>query len=443
MNALWAIAGAVSLAALALPVGQGARGGGAVYEKDVAFALDALEKECGHFFKQKGIDWSAVRKQFSAEVKSVKSDSEHWKLLVHLLARLRDGHAEVRQLEKGKNVKYPNAGEERRTGPGLFLCRSGKTILVKNAWAEAARAGIEPGSEVLEVDGQPAAKWLDARIALLRDTVSFSTEQQAFFFACHWGLADAPGTRREFSVKTPDGKTIKRTITYGKASFVPSGAAYPPAGLQTTKDLQYGKTASGFGYIHLRRAKEDLPEQTDTALAAIGAVPGLILDLRANGGGGMDHEAFLGRFVPQGKTLSFGNRYGSAGPNPYGGPIVVLIDGNVRSTGETASGIFKEDGRAYMIGESATAGMSSQKKTLELPSQLFGLYVSVASNKGRFNGGRGIEGIGVIPHEVVEFAAKDLAAKADTLILRAEELLKKGFPKGKVPYDPAAFGWKP
>jgi C-terminal processing protease CtpA/Prc len=64
--------------------------------------------------------------------------------------------------------------------------------------------------------------------------------------------------------------------------------------------------------------------------------------------------------------------------------------------------MFKEDGRAFMIGESATAGMASQKTTIPLPSQLFELYVSTHSNKGRFNGGRGIEGIGVVPHEIVE-----------------------------------------
>ena len=41
--------------------------------------------------------------------------------------------------------------------------------------------------------------------------------------------------------------------------------------------------------------------------------------------------------------------YASAGPKPYGGPVVVIIDAGVRSAGETASGMFKEDGRAYEI----------------------------------------------------------------------------------------------
>ena len=50
------------------------------------------------------------------------------------------------------------------------------------------------------------------------------------------------------------------------------------------------------------------------------------------------------------------------------------------------------------------------------------------------------EGIGVIPHEIVEYDPRHLEASRDTLILRAEELLAK-FPKGKVPYDPSSFGW--
>ena len=31
-------------------------------QKDVAFALDALEERCGRVFELKGMDWKAVRK---------------------------------------------------------------------------------------------------------------------------------------------------------------------------------------------------------------------------------------------------------------------------------------------------------------------------------------------------------------------------------------------
>ena len=134
-----------------------------------------------------------------------------------------------------------------------------------------------------------------------------------------------------------------------------------------------------------------------------------------------------------------GKTYVSTGDNPYGGPMVVIVDATVRSAGETAAGILKEDGRGYMIGESATAGMSSSKEMIQLPSGCFEIRVSVYSNKLRFNEGRGIEGIGVVPHEIVEFDPKDLAAERDTLILRAELLLEQfstdGFPT-RVAYGP-------
>jgi len=410
-------------------------------ERDVAFALPELEKRCAALIESKGLEWRKIAAEITANAKAARDDSDHLLVLLQLLARLNDGHAEVIPLEAGKGIELPEPQRGERAGPGLFFCKAGGKLLVKNAWGSAAAAGVKPGMEVVKVDGKPALTWLAARTAELRDTASWSSDQQALFATCHWGLAFKPGTRLELELKDVKGKKLTRTVQCDKASQVPDGPAFLPPGLEVAKDLKWGKTAGGFGYLHLRRCPSDLPEQVDRALAAIGAVPGLILDFRGNGGGGFDHDAFMGRFVPSGKTLAFGKSYPSAGPNPYGGPIVVIIDGNVRSAGETGSGIFKEDGRAFVIGESATAGMSAQKEQFDLPSGKWALYVAVGSNKGRFNGGKGIEGIGVPPHEQVEFKAKDLDAGVDTLIARAEELLKK-FPQAKVPYDPKAFDWK-
>ena len=410
------------------------------YEKDMEFAVKAIAKECAGFIKSKKIDWKSVSSQFTEEAKKVSSDKEHLILLTRLLARLNDGHAYVRPLEKGKGVewKLPET-----TGPGMFWCRVGNKIYVKNSWSAAKAAGVVPGMEVVKVNDEPAADWLKARIAKRRDLYSFSTDHQAFFYECHWGLKDPAGTEIGMEVRTPRGRRKKIDFNYTRAIPTPWGPAFFPKGLERTKDLNFGKTEDGWGYVHVRRCKGDVNEQMDKALAAVGNVPGLILDFRGNSGGGFDHDAFMGRFVPEGKTMVFRGtkRYASAGPAQYGGPIVVIVDATVRSAGETAAGIFKEDGRAYMIGESPTAGMSSSKKAIELPSGLFALYVSVYSNKARFQDGKGIEGIGVRPHETVAFDSKDLAEERDTLIIKAEELLKR-FPQNKVPYDPKKFGWK-
>ncbi|MFO0982734.1 MAG: S41 family peptidase [Planctomycetota bacterium] len=347
---------------------------------------------------------------------------------MRLLARLRDGHARVNPTSKGERIRLDDG--KRDVSAGMFWCRAGEHVLVKASWGKTAELGIKPGMEVVRVDGKPVAKWLDERISSLADLRSFSSAQHALFAACHFGLADDPGTRRTLELLDAAGKKFERTLNYASNQPPPVGPAVMPSGVETRGDLDVGKLASGNGYIHLRRSPDDLIAQIDDALERLGAVPGLVLDFRGNSGGGLDHDAFMGRFVPKGEKLA---TYASAGEHPYGGPIVVIVDGTVVSAGETLSGIFKEDGRGYMIGESPTAGMSSHKTTIELPSGLFTLYVSVASNKARFNGGRGIEGIGVIPHEIIAFERADLAAGVDTLIRRADELLAH-FPGDQVRY---------
>ena len=422
------------------------------YVEDAEFALDALERECGHFFELKDIDWKAVRKEILAEAREVEDDLGHFWVMNKLLARLRDGHASVRLRDPTKDLQ-PMAGES-FTGCGLFLCRIGKKWYVKRAWNAAGGAGIETGMELLTVDGRKVADWWEERKAFWCDRVSFSTDQQAEAWMCHQGLIAPKGTRREFELKDAKNRKKKRTVIYERATYAPHGPLFL-ATSEGDKDVSWttltadhgarkpakSKKDARYGYVHIRRCPGDLPERVDRALADLGDVDGIILDWRGNSGGGFDHDALFGRFVPAGETLSFGKRYGSAGENPYAGPVVVLVDATVRSAGETGSGIFKEDGRALMLGTSPTAGMSASKKEIELPSGLFALYVAVASNKGRFQGGRGIEGIGVVPHEQFEYEVDDLREERDTLLQVALNRLEKGGWK-EVPYRPERYGWK-
>lgn len=416
----------------------------APYEEDVAFALDELEKRCGGFFSRKGIDWRKVRKEFSKAAKEVESDQQHLVLLNRLVARLRDGHAYVAPMEKGKEVAPPPEWQVERRGPGFFLCQVGKKVHLKNVWSAAAEVGLEAGDEVLRLDEQPVKKWIEAKIEEVSDLKGFSTDQHALFWVLHRGAAAEEGARLKIEFKDASGKKRKRTITYRRASLVPNGPAFVPEGYaELGESVRWAKTPKGFGYVHFRRTGEKVIEELDQALAALGNVPGIVLDFRGNSGGGCDHDAFEARFVPAGHELPRMARspLPSAGAVTYGGPMVVIVDGTVVSAGETTSGMFMEDGRGYMIGESATAGMSSQKEWVELPSGLFKLYVSVRSNRSSFNGGQGIEGIGVAPQELVEFDPGDLRAGVDTLIRRAEELLER-FPQKEVRYDPKDYGWK-
>ncbi len=403
-----------------------------VYIDDIAFLLAELGKQAGCFFEQKRIDWPAVAKQFRAEARRVATDVDHVKLAIRLVARLRDGHATLMDLK----VKLPDESRGRRfTGPRVHLLTIARKVYVRAAFGSAVEQGIQTGMEVLKIDGLPALVWLQKKTESMRDERGYSTDHAALYAACHWGLADWEGTRIAFELAKAGRKKNVTVIRRGGPNFAPLGPVFPPKDLKSLGRQSYGKTESGFGYIHLRDVPGDLPGQLDTMLASIGAAPGLVLDCRANGGGGCDHEAVFGRFLPAGTRW---RQYRAQGADPYAGPMVVIVDAGVRSAGETVSGMFKEDGRAYMIGDAATSGSSSQKTKIAVPSGLFSVYFSVSSNKQRFNGGKGIEGIGVPPSETVPYDPAELLSGIDTQIRRAEELLKKGLSKTMVAYRPPA-----
>ncbi len=416
------------------------------YQDDIAAALELIEENCGDLLKVKEISFSKLEKEFLKAAKKVKSDQEEFVLLVRLVARLEDGHGGVRLTKLTEGLKWPEDDsryDPRRTygDPGLAICKVGKSYYVKAVAGPAEDAGLLPGSEILKIDGEKPNQWIEARIAEGRELISWSTDHQAFFWATHWGLAGVQGSRLKLEVKEPEGKKKKRTISITKSRIRMPGPAFWPEGLQWEKDVAWCTLPSGYGYIYLRRCKGELPELVEHALGELGDVPGLILDFRGNSGGGFDHDDLLGRFIPAGEQMSFTKTYSSTGKLQYGGPLVVIVDGTVVSAGETASGMFKEEGRALMIGESPTAGMSASKRTLDLPSGKFQLYLSVYSNKSRWQNGKGIEGFGVEPHETIAFNPADLAAGLDTLILAAEARLQK-WPKNKVPYKPDQFGWE-
>ncbi len=411
------------------------------YVEDVRFAVEKIGEAAAPLIELKQIDWKKIGAEFEAEAATIETDAEHLRLLVRLLARLNDGHARVKPLDRGRRVEWPDDGPP-HTGSGLVLGRTKKGIHVRGAFGPAAGLGIETGWELETVAGEEVEDWLAERIATFRDTMSFSTDQHAEFFALQRGMSDRQGESWECRFRTPKGKKTTKTIRFaGRVRQIPLGpVAYPgdPEDVRVSKEgnVRWTRSEKGFGYIHVRRSPGSVVDELDEALADLADdAKGLILDYRNNTGGGFDHEAFMGRFIPEGEELRFTKRYRGAGPKRFGGDIVVIVDGTTVSAGETGAGMFKEDGRAYMIGESATAGMSSSKTTVELPSGLFALYFSVRSNMGRFNEGRGIEGIGVVPHEVLPLAPKDLARGRDSLILRAEALLRR-FPRKAVPYRP-------
>lgn len=165
----------------------------------------------------------------------------------------------------------------------------------------------------------------------------------------------------------------------------------------------------GAGYIRFNEFLEPatiLPE-FESAIRKFRDAPGVILDLRGNPGGiGIMAMSIAGFFIDKpGQKLGEMKTRESAlnfvifpRPEPYGGPLAILVDEGSASTSEILAGGLQDLGRARIFGV-RTAGAALPSDIIRLPNgdgfqYVQASYVSVS--------GKVLEGNGVTPDVVVQ-----------------------------------------
>ncbi|MEM8711837.1 MAG: S41 family peptidase [Planctomycetota bacterium] len=165
---------------------------------------------------------------------------------------------------------------------------------------------------------------------------------------------------------------------------------------------------SGLGYIATYSVSQASRAAYDAALEDLADCPGLILDMRLNGGGGHSGVEALHR------------KRGS-----WSKPVAVLMGPKTMSQGETEIWSIREmrDQRmcnARLFGQT-TAGSSGRKAQFELPSGFAsGQFVIDHWN----NGSQTIEGQGIEPDEVVLQDIVELSRGIDSCRRAAEAWLR-------------------
>ncbi|HMK07686.1 MAG TPA: S41 family peptidase [Anaerolineales bacterium] len=175
----------------------------------------------------------------------------------------------------------------------------------------------------------------------------------------------------------------------------------------------------------------DLREALRTALAK--NPPGLILDLRGNGGGYLSAAVDVAsEFVPDGVILT--ERFGDAHEQVYQAegeglafdiPLVVLVDGGSASASEIVAGAIQDHGRGQLVGET-TYGKGSVQNWHPLDDQSGAVRVTIA--RWFTPNGRSIEDGGLHPDVEVPLTDQDVNAGRDPQLDRAVELLSPPSP---------------
>ncbi|HYF75666.1 MAG TPA: S41 family peptidase [Symbiobacteriaceae bacterium] len=352
----------------------------------------------------KQINWPAQKARFRPMAEAASDDESFYKVLQEMLATLKDGHTYL--------TNYPGMKPLMTTGLNLVMAEgqfvvAGETMVVPE---------VKRGDVVVAVDGRPVAEVA----AELRKLTSASTEAQMERHLAQRLLWGPQGSKVNVTFLRPNGQTYELGLSRD---------------FQQVRGLTFEKREiEGFGYIKIAQLGGDVVAQFDKALEDYRNAPGLILDLRGNGGGN-DRlaEEMSGRLIQQETPwakiqLRFApfwspkitRTVAPRGEWQYTGPVIMLIDGGIYSSADFFAGGLARSGRVTAVG-SPTGGGSGNPVWLTLPG---GAQVAISRWIEYFADGTPVEGNGTHPDVEVRPTIADIAAGRDPALQKAIELLR-------------------
>jgi carboxyl-terminal processing protease len=376
------------------------------------------------YFEQKGVDWDDVYRRYAPQMAQVESDHAYWRLVTRMLAELNDGHT-------GLISPSPRSGRRY-----FAICRDvGGVIVLDQVGQTALDAGLERGNVVLAVEDVPIEEALERVSPVLR---AGSTPWQRRANAAYHLLS----TTEDPLAVTVSGVTGERTVVL----VWPDDPLDPAAeDVMPWQPLITGeRLPSGVGLIHIPTfgagSGHDLVAEFDAALDGLMDAPGLILDLRENGGGSTSisdrvagrffaypfiygREYFYLRLLQRGWRPWFDYRVVPRG-STYDGPVVLLTDVYTFSTAENFCVAMVDSGRATTVGRQ-TAGSSGNPVPFRLPGGARARFSTgdFRRNDGGLGMGQPIEGVGIAPDVLVIWTVDDLREGRDPDVAAAEHLL--------------------
>lgn len=292
------------------------------------------------------------------------------------------------------------------------------------AWAE----GVRPGAVVRRIGDASTGYEID-QLAALRDQELRRTARMTAVMRANAQLGGRAGDT--VAIELGVGKSVR---TYRIARAPVRGAMsrfgnLPPinAVLDTGRRVVHGPNGSrNVGVISFSVwLPSPLSDSLNRVFDAFRSMDALILDLRGNPGGvaGMingiaghllDSSYALGTLHMRGVTLQLKANPQRVSPQatlvePFSGPVVVLIDPLSASATEFFTAGLQGLGRVRVIGETS-AGASVPAHMGRLPNGDVMLHAVADHTDSK---GRRIEGVGVIPDELIPLSASALLAGHD------------------------------
>lgn len=316
-----------------------------------------------------------------------------------MLEALGDPHTGYMDPDEFQQANIPLEGTYEGIGAWVDSEADYLTIIAPMPDSPAEEAGLEPGDEIIAVDGedmtglegnQVIRRVMGPAGSTVTLTIRRESESEPF---------DVDVTRREIEVPSVESELRDDGIAYVRLYNF---------GEDTTRDL--------------RSALEELMAQDPT---------GLILDLRGNGGGYLGSAVNVSsEFLDGGLVLT--ERFGDGSEQTYeardGGlaaniPLAVLINGGSASASEIVAGAIQDRGRGLLVGETSF-GKGSVQNWIPLAGDGGAVRVTIA--RWYTPNGRQIADEGLTPDVAVEMTEEDIEAERDPQLAEAVRILLEG-----------------
>ncbi|KUO53605.1 MAG: hypothetical protein APF76_12415 [Desulfitibacter sp. BRH_c19] len=238
--------------------------------------------------------------------------------------------------------------------------------------------GLEKGAVIKRIDGMDIELYIKEMPPWLR---SGSTARQQRYRAFTHLLTVTLEEEKVVTLKALDGEIYEIVLNEELIHIINPETAKRDAVSQYTHNIKGERLSSGIGLIEIPTFQGDrskMIKELDDALGNLLDAPGIIIDLRGNGGGStFIAHPIAGRFFAEpfiygveyyknrlplrgwAKEYEFGVRPRG---DTYEGAIAVLVDTSNMSTAENFIAAMKDSGRATIIGR-PTAGSSGNPVT--------------------------------------------------------------------------------
>lgn len=353
-----------------------------------------------------GLDWDGLREPYRKLVAEAHSSKELYEALRQMLSLLDDPHTRISSPEEKFDWRKP-----RFVSIGLKVREIGgvPTVVEVEPGSAPAKSGVRPGDVIQSIDNEPVLKSINRRF--LRAAVSSTASQRMHAIS---RLLDGPSDSH-------------LTLRWQTKSGSEETGRFRREWREHEPQLSFRRERRKYLIIKMEAFTRELTVSFAREFnEKIRSARGIVLDLRANGGGDTDAmvevasmflkaETKLGRLVDRSGTkielaTQTGSRVVPYRITPTSLPMVVLTSERTSSAAEILSDALQASQRAFVIGSQTCGCVLAIRNRHTLPD---GGVLDISELDYWTARGSRLEGRGLAPDQEVLVTRRDLRAGRD------------------------------